>query len=154
MRIKWQSNYSDKTCDYKESFCNVNWASLLQRQAVDTKIPSSHRVLVQCDRVQTWLPILQCRLSTTMNETSTFREKCRLTKGVTKIYPLYPLSFYHRVICNLATHINGFFFLLEISTKTPLCIITFPHQSGKDTSVSDPQVGLLGYLCVSSCMAF
>ncbi|RMX47715.1 hypothetical protein pdam_00012352 [Pocillopora damicornis] len=38
------------------------------------------------------------------------REKCRLTKGVTKIYPLYPLSFYHRVICNLPTHINGFFF--------------------------------------------
>ena len=151
MCIKWQSNYSDKTCDYKENvffntqfcsdwvlttglrcliydfhmsgrqsrlllhffkmvkwswgslapccveidagdgsrytacymrwyshqvFCNVNWASLLQRQAVDTKIPSSHRVLAQCDRVQTWLPILQCRLSTTMNETSTFREKC------------------------------------------------------------------------------
>ena len=38
------------------------------------------------------------------------REKCRLTKGVTKIYPLYPLSFYHKVICNLPTHINGFFF--------------------------------------------
>ena len=47
-----------------------------QRHAFDTRPPSSHGVLAQwlrCDRVQAWLPILQCRLSTPMNETSFFQ---------------------------------------------------------------------------------
>ena len=68
--------------------------------------------------------------------------------------PSLPSEFLSQSHLQLTHAYQRVFLLLEIPTKTALGIITFPHQSGKDTSVSDPQVGLLGYLCESSCTAF
>ena len=70
---KWWPFSSDNLAT---RFLQCRLSPLPQRHAFDTRPPSSHGVLAQwlrCDRVQAWLPILQCRLSTLMNETSSFQ---------------------------------------------------------------------------------